>query len=420
MYTAKQSQNKVKVIQRVIFVAMFQFLNNLFSKIFGKLFRDKPSMNLHFHGEIRNIQYKAFLTEELPEYGIDGFDINKAGTYGKILYKGGEIAFSKWVSPKRTRSYPFERIYNTLNSRTRLTVIPVLKDEGLDGDLDRVQYSTISWMNLMNVHIVLAYYDKAVKNARPLQFSKNKITDQEFNSALVNQQIQQIIDGQQQSALHWNLDLVGSRFVEIYRLALESYANISRNTKVKVHDRESQEQYLAIIMRDFHNFRDISLRGSRGASIRETQTTHEFEYLSDGAKASFEIENYLGGIYYLTADEVIREEATGIYIIQESKNSSAGFLPSLSDVKDGLFKLILYENLHHLALDSTTVEFRTRLKLTGKKVRGFLSMPCGDEILAEFLELNAGVVSKREIETLSKLNLEASNNKNLEIQVSSN
>lgn len=377
-------------------------------------------MTLHFRGEIRNIQYKAFLTEELPEYDIDGFDINQAGTYGKILYTDGEIAFSKWVSPKRTRSYPFERIYNTLNSRTRLTVIPVLKDEGLDGDLDRVQYSTISWMNLMNVHIVLAYYDNAAKNIRPLQRSKNKITSQEFNGDIVNQQIQQIIEGQQQSALHWNLDLIESRFTEIYGLALESYADISRNTKVRVHDRESQEQYLAIIMRDFHNFRDVSLRGSKGASIRETQTAHELEYLSDGAKASFEIENYLGGMYYLTADEVIREEDTGVYIIQESKNSSAGFLPGLSDIKDGLFKLILYENLHHLMLDSNSVEFRTRLKLTGKKVKGLLSMPCDNNLVAEFVELNKETASKREIETLFKLNVEASNNKKLEIQVSSN
>lgn len=399
---------------------MLRFLNNLSTKIFNKLFRNKPFMTLHFRGEIRNIQYKAFLTEELPEYDIDGFDINQAGTYGKILYTDGEIAFSKWVSPKRTRSYPFERIYNTLNSRTRLTVIPVLKDEGLDGDLDRVQYSTISWMNLMNVHIVLAYYDNATKNIRPLQLSKNKITNQEFNNDIVNQQIQQIIEGQQQSALHWNLDLIESRFIEIYKTALKSYESISRNTKVRVHDRESQEQYLAIIMRDFHNFRDISLRGSRGASIRETQTSHELEYLSDGVKATFEIENYLGGVYYLTADEVTREETTGVYIIQESKNSSEGFLPGLSDIKDGLFKLILYENLHHLALDSTSVEFRTRLKLTGKKVKGILSMPCDGKALEEFLELNTGSCSKRERETLARLNLEASSNKKLEIQVSSN
>jgi len=272
----------------------------------------------------------------------------------------------------------------------------------------------------MNVHIVLAYYDKASKSTRPLQVAKNKITHQEFDSTSVNKQIQEIIEGQQQSALHWNLDLIGNHFTNIYRLALESYENISQSTGVKVHDRETQEQYLAIIMRDFHKFRDISLRGSKGASIRETQTNHELEYLSDGMKASFEIENYLGGVYYLTADEVIKDETTEVYIIQESKNSSEGFLPSLSDVKDGLFKLILYANLHYLMLDSNRVEFRARLKLTGKKVKGNLSMPCNEKMLAEFLDVNKGNYSKREAETIFKLNLEASNNDKLEIQISSN
>jgi hypothetical protein len=163
----------------------------------------------------------------------------------------------------------------------RLTVIPILKDEGFDGDLDRIQYSTISWMNLLNVYIVLAYYDKAVKNARPLQFVKNKITSQEFNVDSVNDQIMKISE-YKLSALHWNRTLIEDHFVDIYQSALDSYARISKTTGIKVHDRRMQEQYLATIMRDFQNFKNISLRGSKGASIRETQTSHSFEYLSWG------------------------------------------------------------------------------------------------------------------------------------------
>jgi len=41
-------------------------------------------MSLHFYGEIRNIHYKAFLTEDLPEYNFAEFNINEAGTFGKI------------------------------------------------------------------------------------------------------------------------------------------------------------------------------------------------------------------------------------------------------------------------------------------------------------------------------------------------
>lgn len=374
-------------------------------------------MSLHFEGFIKDVQYRAFLADELTTYDYASFNINHAATSGKILFPNGEFAYSKWVSPKRTRSYPFERIYNTYNSPVRLTVIPVLKDEGLDGDLDRIQYSTISWMNLLNIYIVLGYYDRATKNNRPLQIAKNKITHQMFNESEVNQQIEKISQ-YKQSALHWNRSLIQDSFIDIFRSALNSYEEISKKTSVRVHDRRTQEQYLDIIMRDFEDFKNISLRGSRGASIRETQTTHGFEYLTDGLKATFQIENYLGGLYYLTADEVLLSGDT--YIIQESKNSTSGFLPSLSDIKDGLFKLILFSNLDTLQLSGKPVQFTSRLKLTGRKISGSLTMPCEEDSMAQFLSKNHGHYTKKEKETMQKLNQEASNNKKLLVQISAN
>jgi len=387
--------------------------------LFPQFFGEKNKMTLHFEGFIKDVQYKAFLAEDLPQYELKDFDINKVETSGKILFPNGEFAFSKWVSPKRTRSYPFERLYNTFNSPMRLTIIPILKDEGLDGDLDKIQYSTISWMNLLNIYIVLSYYDTALKNKRPLQIEKNKITSQEYNTNIVNDQLLKISQ-YKQSALHWNRTLIENSFVDIYKLALDSYERISKTTGSKVHDRETQEQYLATIMRDFTNFKNISLRGSKGASIRETQTSHNLEYLSDGMKATFQIDNYLGGTYFLTADEVIKDEKETVYIIQESKNSSEGFLPSLSDIKDGLFKLILYSNIDTLRLDSEPVNFRSCLKLTGKKITGSLSMPCDENSMIQFLSKNKGSYSKREEETLHKLHQESVNNQKLEIQISSN
>ena len=43
-----------------------------------------------------------------------------------------KIAVSRWISPKRTRSYPYERVYDTLAfDGKKVTIIPVVKDEGL-------------------------------------------------------------------------------------------------------------------------------------------------------------------------------------------------------------------------------------------------------------------------------------------------
>ncbi|MFM7370506.1 MAG: hypothetical protein ACKO2Z_22505, partial [Sphaerospermopsis kisseleviana] len=119
------------------------------------------SETLHLTGFIKGVTYKPYLGEKLQEITIDNFDVNKASAYGLIKSPITEIAYSKWVSPKRTRSYPFARMYNTYNSSKIITIIPLIKDEGKDGDRDLIQYSTISWMNLLNIYIVLAYYEKA-------------------------------------------------------------------------------------------------------------------------------------------------------------------------------------------------------------------------------------------------------------------
>jgi hypothetical protein len=144
--------------------------------------------------------------------------------------------------------------------------------------------------------------------------------------------------------------------------------------------------------------------------VRETQTIQKFEYLSEGAKGQFEIENYLGGKYHLTADETI--VSGDRCLIQESKNSSKGFLPSICDIRDGLFKLILFSNLDRLRLDGSNkpLKFSCRLKLTGARVLGSIKFPCAASELKDFLEMNKGRYSHGNAETLEKLRVEAEQN----------
>lgn len=267
-----------------------------------------------FEGFVRNVQYTAYLAKELPEYNFAEFDINKVKPCGKIIVPGGSLAYSKWVSPKRTRSYPFARLYDILNAPKRITVIPILKDEGLDGDLDRIQYTTISLMNLLDIYIILAYYETAQKNQRKGQSGRNKISKQMLSSKFVNDQIRGILKNKN-SSLHWNFNLMENHFSDIYKKALDSYQEISIGTGVLMHDRQIQEKYLDKISRDLEEFKRQSLRGSEGASSREVGVVHTNEFLSDGSKSRFVIHNYLGGTYYLTADEVIEDGDR--YIIQE-------------------------------------------------------------------------------------------------------
>ena len=125
------------------------------------------------------------------------------------------------------------------------------------------------------------------------------------------------------------------------------------------------------------------------------------ESLEENAKGIFRISNYLGGQYYLTADEVYWEDDQ--LIIQESKNSSKGKLPSEDDIKDGLFKLILFANMEQVSIDEReNIQFATRLKLTGDLV-GNLFLPCEiDDIFGFCAENRLSQVHQKRIFLLSQ------------------
>jgi hypothetical protein len=328
---------------------------------------------LTFDGFVSNVQYTACLAEKLPEYDFCDFDINKARPCGKI------------------------------------------KDEGIDGDLDRIQFSTISWLNLFDIYIVLAYYESAVRNSRAGQSKRNKISKQSFSPDFVERQILDILK-YKNSALHWNFNLLETSFVDIYRKALDSYQVISRQTGIKMHDRKAQEKYLEKVKANFDDFKNLSLSGSKNASIREAAVVHHNEHLSDGSKVRLNIRNYLGGVYYLTADEVIKEGDR--YVIQESKNSTKGSLPSLDDIKDGLFKIALFSNIDALLLEGQKVDFTVRLKLTGKDIYGTLFMPCSSCELDRFITENR--LNERRAKVIRGLYDECLYNKRIQIHIAPN
>ena len=119
-------------------------------------------------GKITGIKYKVSTSETLKMIDIKDFNINESPAYCLVKDGANSFAISKWVSPKRTRSYPYERVYNTLNSSKKITVIPIVKDEGAKGDRDFLQWDTVLLMSLLDVF----YYNKAEINSR----FENKIT----------------------------------------------------------------------------------------------------------------------------------------------------------------------------------------------------------------------------------------------------
>jgi len=160
-------------------------------------------MKMEIFAEIQNMRYKPCLCHELHEYERDHLDDALSGESNFILNIDNinKLAISKWVSPKRTRSYPFARVYDTLIfSGKRVTIIPIFKDEGADGDRDFLQWDTVSLMSLFNVHVIISFYNTAEKNIE----YQNKITRQTFDKSHIEQEIQRLLS-YQFSALHWNM-----------------------------------------------------------------------------------------------------------------------------------------------------------------------------------------------------------------------
>ena len=352
-------------------------------------------------GKITGIKYKILLSEDLQTIELNKFNINKISSF--CLLKDGKSSFavSKWVSPKRTRSYPYERVYNTLNISKKITIIPIIKDEGFDGDRDFLQWDTISLMSLLDVFVIFAFYNKAVKNPD----YENKITDFQFDNKYVISKIKEI-EQYHSSALHWNLNELKNNLHNIVDKAKNSFEKIEKQTGVMLHHQKGIENFKKKIDKDVSNFMEFSREKAKKAQSREMKTTQPKERLSTNTKAKITITNYLGGQYFFTVDEVFLDKDT-VYLI-EGKHSKQGILPSKGDIKDGLLKMILYSNLCEVEVDGKPMKSKAVLSLTSEKIEGEISSEASLKKMSVFLLNNN--FSEEQIRIIGDLTDEAMGN----------
>ena len=326
------------------------------------------SSNLELVGVIENLKYRKFLITKLLKKSVDNFadlDINALPPSCILEVEGVSFAFSKWVSPKRTRSYPYARVYDTLNvgAVKSVTVIPIVKDEGSRGDRDFLQWDTVSLMSLLNVCVIPAYYSRASRASKA-----GKVTSQKFDSHYVARKLEELKD-YHASALHWNLkELSGENLEQLMDKVIYSYRSIERETGVKMHSEEGLKSFMERIVRGVEEFKEFSRSKAVEAQHREVNTLQPKEKVGVGKKAKVTIRNYLGGYYHFTVDEVYQEEDM-LYLV-EAKHSKKKLHPSFNDIKDGLLKIILYSNLSSLWLSGRKVRFKPVLKLTSSLVKG--------------------------------------------------
>lgn len=66
--------------------------------------------------EIKGIKYTPLLSRELDIFDFKDLEeaLSSKGTFLLRITKENKVAVSWWVSPKRTRSYPYARVYDSL------------------------------------------------------------------------------------------------------------------------------------------------------------------------------------------------------------------------------------------------------------------------------------------------------------------
>lgn len=353
---------------------------------------------MNISAKITGIKYKINCADILPEICLKDLDINSAPSCFLLSDKQCNYGISKWVSPKRTRSYPFERVYNSLNIPKRITVIPIIKDEGLKGDRDFIQWDTVSLMSLLDVYVILAYYNDAVIH----RSMENKITDQKFDNNYVKKKIMEISD-YHSSALHWNLKEINETLPSLIDKVQGTYNRLEKELKISFHNPKGIQRFKDHFLRGVSDFMAASRNKAKEAQNRERHTLQPKEFLSTSTKATITIENYLGGKYYFTTDEVSIVDNKLLLI--EGKHSSNSKLPSIGDIKDGLLKMVLYCNLDDLKIEDNVFIPKPVLKLTSTNISGKISSLSSIAEIEKF-KLSAGL-SKNNNEFIDKLFSEA-------------
>lgn len=337
--------------------------------------------------KITGIKYSPLLCRKLDTFNIEYLDdaLSCDGTFILTVDKKRQIAISWWTSAKRTRTYPYARVYNSLSFQgKKVTIIPVVKDEGKEGDRDFLQWDTISLMSLLGVYTIISYYCDAEQSSK----YRHKITNQKFDIRQLKKEIYNLLS-YQSDALHWNLAQIDN-IGEIGQRALNSYVKISRELGVEMHSKASAEKRIQLLLKGKEEFMKLSRELAKNAQNRERLTVQPKERLS-GIKGTLTIKNYLGGYYYFTCDEVVIDKDT-IYLM-EGKHSKQNLIPSLEDIKDGLVKMILFTNLKEVKIEDKEYSPIAVLKLTSDK------------------QFSKGLLGKSQIEHLKLLKKEAEENR---------
>jgi hypothetical protein len=164
-------------------------------------------------------------------------------------------------------------------------------------------------------------------------------------------------------------EIIFNYYNPIVNKAKTEYDKISVEAGVRLKSESGIDKFLQNTNRTLEEFKKFSRQKAIEAQTREFKTIQPKELLLNLTKSKITIQNFQGGIYYFTVDEIEYDPVLNKIKLIEHKYSKNSSLP-ISDIKDGLIKMILYSNISKLYINNSEnilLDFEAVLKITTHK-----------------------------------------------------
>ncbi len=262
------------------------------------------------------------------------------------------VAISVWTTPKRTKTYPFPRVYSTLgHDGKKITIIPVQASYGKYGDDNKLQPGTISWMSGLGVYVIIGVFTKAkmrpkgktaanAKEGKPNTQGKSVFTDFEFDNDGLDDQINEIVS-ECPKVEDWNQKQL-LKIPALLGIAIAHNRRLGQELQVDVRSFKPLEKKVKVWKTDIPTYLSDCDKESKGAQHREFSSDQKLENVP-GEKGKFNVDMGNSKMIFLTADSVSVDEKKKTIEILEGKHSTKGKFPGENDVLDALFKLMIFK-----------------------------------------------------------------------------
>ncbi|MHA1380565.1 MAG: hypothetical protein ACTSRG_19535 [Candidatus Helarchaeota archaeon] len=296
-------------------------------------------------GDLNLKNYENLITEfNRDEINLKSFKKSRPKeSYWRLKLNNYVYDIIKFTTPKRTRSFPFARVFDILFSNNRkIAMIPIAKDER--EQVDFLGLETVAILNAFQVYVIISYYnDSEMKIYKGIVKPTNQSLDFEY---CAEQLIE--IDKNDYGVIEWNQKQV-KNYANILKKAEESYKEIEIKLKMKKNTLPSVRNIPNHLKRieeegfeEYLKWRDRNKRVSQKSELSTIQPKEDVIQKHSGIPLDISFQDNLGFKYPLqfhTAPDETWFIENNIFFIEKKRNKSK------PNIVESVFRDIIYKNL---------------------------------------------------------------------------